>query len=172
MRLLFLICFITSFFSFSKDFVISKNGIKIKLKSQKITNVQRKFFGADLWFVGKKIGKLRNVMSVLYNSKSAQINKKIEKNDIQFYKKEMRAFANIKGYENVKFEKTSKVKVHQNLSFYQLGWSYRKNNITFKETSFYTQCSNVFFIAKATTIGESTLDNKSFKEIIRSASCE
>lgn len=170
-KLLILLIFLSFKPLFGKEHVAQSEHGKVIFQTGESENSQRNFFGADLWFTGNKIGKKRNVMSIVLNSSDIKLETPKNKSSYQAHKNKMLKFAKKRGYEKVEFSPYKKIEL-ENKTYHLLTWSYSKDGTRFVENSYYVECSPVFFIAKATTIDNSDKDQLKFKKIIEGAKCE
>lgn len=172
MRSLFIFIFLfQSTLVLAKEHSVQTEAGKIIFSTSSNEISQRKFFGADLWFTGKKLEGKRSVMSILFNSKDIKLNPSVTKKEFSTHVKKMKKFAKERSYTQPKFEPYKFVTINKELSYHSFVWSYTKDNKTYLEQSYYVECGNIFFIAKATTFKSNILDQEKFKEIVETAKC-
>lgn len=168
--------FIILFFLFStlvaaKEHIVESSAGKIIFTTTSNEISQRKFFGADLWFTGKKENGKRSVMSILLNSKDIKLDQNVSDKEFKKHKQQMKKFARERSYTNVNFQPYQFQKINDNLGYHYFVWSYKKDNQEYLEQSYYVECGNQFFIAKATTFKSNIDDQDKFKEIVETTKC-
>jgi hypothetical protein len=132
---------------------------------------QRKFFGADLWFTGSVNHEKRNVMSVVFSTSEVKLDPEVKDEQFSKHKIEMLKFAKERGYTDVNFKPYEFQKIRNDLAYHNFVWSYKKDKLDFLEESYYVECNNILFIAKATTTLDSKSDQDKFKKIIENVRC-
>ena len=155
----------------AKEHIIESGSGKIIFTTNSNEISQRKFFGADLWFTGKKEDGKRSVMSILLNSKDIKLDQNVSDKEFRIHKEKMTKFAKERSYKNIKFEPYHFEKINEELAYHHFVWSYEKDNKRYLEQSYYVECGNQFFIAKATTFDTNTVDQNKFKEIVETTKC-
>jgi hypothetical protein len=168
---LILICLLIHASAFAKEHRVPTPAGEIVFTTEDKEVSQRNFFGADLWFTGEVIKDKRNVMSIVYSTKDVQLNPEVKNNEFEKHKAEMTKFAQGNGYSNISFRPYKFHKVNDQLAYHSLVWSYKIEDFEYLEESYYVECNNILFIAKATTHFQSKSDQSKFKKIIESARC-
>jgi len=157
--------------TFAKEHRVETPGGSIIFATDDSEKSQRKFFGADLWFTGSVNHEKRNVMSVVYSTSGVKLDPEVKEKEFSKHKDEMRKFAKERGYLDVNFKPYQYEKIRNDLSYHNFVWSYKKDNLDFLEESYYVECNNILFIAKATTTLDSKSDQDKFKKIIENVRC-